>query len=1223
MKSPLLKSTLLALLMIFSLSAFAQFEKATISGTVTDTTGAAVVGAEVKATSVNTGTVRTATTNDSGLFTLTNMAPDTYEVTASHAGFAEFKQSLTVSPGGHSTIDAKLEVRATGETVEVVAGGSTQVETQTSSISQTVSTYQVSQLPSLTRDPYDFVQTMGNVNQDSASGSGGSDQIVRGAGVSINGQRSASTDALLDGAENVDLYTTKVGQSVPLDSVAEFSVTSNNFSAEYGRASGGVINVVTKSGTNQLHGGAYEFNRVSKLTSNDYDDNARGIAKAKYTRNQFGFSIGGPAIKNKLFFFSNLEWTRVRSAANQLLVIPDPAFIAASVPATQAYFAGFSARPGLKVTQVFPASTAPATVNSSAMYTSYTTANGGNNPLFDLVNYQSPGDSGGGGPQNTLNMVHKVDFTMNDKTSMYVRYANFNLKEIAGFVNNSPYKGFDTGQTELNQNLLYSLTHVWSQSVVTETKVNVNRLTLEQALASQPVQPTIYFNTTTAANISGNLICMPGYSCTTPGNSIPFGGPQNVIQFGQSLSWNHGKHDVRVGGAYIYTRDNRTFGAYENAVQGLEAGGSQGGLAWGADNLMNADAGWFQVVINPQGQFPCFRDNAHNLIVTPACLVTLPTNQPSFARSNRYKDGSFYGQDTWKVSPRLTLNLGLRWEYYGVQHNKDPKIESNFVLGTGSTIQQRIASGKVYTVGATPNSPASPIGGLWTPSKKNFAPRVGFALDVFGDGKTSLRGGYGIAYERNFGNVTFNVIQNPPSQFNSIFQSAVAPGQLGAQALSSSNLGPFAGSGIQVPLPPPSLRYVRQDIPTSYSQSWNLSLQREVMKNSILAVEYTGAHTIHDYSIENLNQQGFGIVYLGADLLDPMCTSEAPGNAENCKADRLNRQYGNMNTRGFGGYSHYNALNTRFQSTNLFRQGLDLTVNYTYSHSLDNLSSAFSETPQTENLGLLDPFQPALDYGSADFDARHRVAISAVWAVPYAKNTHGFVKQVVDGWEFAPIVTARSGNPFTVFDSSFGKGGDTAFARYQLPAGATVKFTGNSNNVPASNELNYNNFAGANTFQYLQVQGFENPDGTPATYLDPFGISGELPTCDTTTNGAGNIVSTGKNCKWPANMTHRNAFRGPGAYNINLAVRKQFSVTERVKLQFSTEFYNLLNHSNYYVQSGGTNDVGNFGPPADPITGNPIPGFFNFQVIGKRGVVPAAGVPNERRFIQMALRLSF
>jgi len=445
--------------------------------------------------------------------------------------------------------------------------------------------------------------------------------------------------------------------------------------------------------------------------------------------------------------------------------------------------------------------------------------------------FQTPGDSGGGAPQNTLNMVHRVDFTMTDKTTMYGRYAMFKQNEFSGFIDNSPYAGFDTGQTQLNQNFLYSLTHVFSPNLIADSKISFNRLTLQQALSSQqPVQPTIYFNTSTAANVNGDLLCLPGYSCTTPGNAIPFGGPQNVIQFGQSVSWNRGKHEMRFGGQYVYTQDNRTFGAYQNAVEGLESGGTSGGLTWGADNLMNASSGWFQVVVDPQGKFPCFRDAAHNLIINPDCQITLPATQPSFSRSNLYNDMAFYGQDTWKLFPRFTVNLGLRWEYYGVQHNRNPKLDSNFVLGNTGSLQQRIADGRVYTVAATDNSPASPVGGLWQQDKKNFAPRIGFAWDVMGDGKTSLRGGYGIAYERNFGNVTYNVIQNPPGLFNSNFSSSIVPGTAGSQALFANNLGPFAGTGVKE-LPPPSLRYVRQDIPTSYSQSWNLSLQRELIKN--------------------------------------------------------------------------------------------------------------------------------------------------------------------------------------------------------------------------------------------------------------------------------------------------------------------------------------------------------------------------------------------------------
>ena len=662
--------SLLAILLLCSGLAFAQKENGTVTGTIQDASGAVVSGAKVSIKGLNTGLVREGASNSSGIFTLASVPPGPYEVVIEVPGFQKVTRQVTVTVGAVTDVSTTLKVGGAATTVEVTGTGQeATVNTENATLGAAVSSQQVNELPTLTRNPYDLVGISGGVVADTNAPS-------RGAGYAINGQRSSSTDILLDGGQNVDLFTSGVGQQVPLDSVNEFSVLTNNFGAEYGRAGGGVVNVVTKSGTNAFHGSAYEYNRVAALSSNTYQNDATDTKKGGFTRNQFGFAIGGPIIKNKLFFFSNTEWIRVRSNSPVQYNILDPGSIASTGLATQRYFNAYGKlAPGVTLGAPFPCVTG--------------------SPLnCDQATFLVGADAGGGLPQNTWEEVARVDYNLSDKTTMFGRYAAYHETDFDGTVNNSPYAGYNTGQKNFDQNVTYNITHVFSPNVVNTFKFIYNRINGPvQPLGANPASPTLY--TTTAVPSlpeNGLQLVFPGYVETTPGSGIPFGGPQNVYQFVDDISWTKGKHQFKFGGEYIQLRDNRVFGAYENAVEALgSALTCKAGTEFPAGNcysaihqLQTGNVYSFQNAIYPQGKFPCVNNiNTGRPIVTPDCTLQLPVGPPAFGRNYRYNDGAVYGQDTWKLTPRLTLNLGLRWEYYGVQHNANQALDSNFVFGPG------------------------------------------------------------------------------------------------------------------------------------------------------------------------------------------------------------------------------------------------------------------------------------------------------------------------------------------------------------------------------------------------------------------------------------------------------------------------------------------------------------------------------------------------------------
>ena len=990
----------LAALTLVAAVALAQTETAQIAGSVKDQSRAVIPNAKVTAETIDTRFVRKATTSDGGVYAITNLPPGIYWISVEAEGFSVARQLVDLPVGAQVAIDFTLQIGGVNAVVGVRAKISAMVNTETPTLGTWIDSKEIVDLPTITRNPYDLVLTADNMSESDPSVSAGT---PRGVGVAINGLRAPSTNLMLDGVNNNDEFNAVVGQQVPLDSVQEFSVLTNGFTAEYGRASGGIVNVSTKSGTNSFHGTFYEFNRVSKLASNSFDNNANGIRRPVFDRNQYGFSVGGPVVKNKLFAFSNTEWIQVRSQATQTAFIPTPQLLAASAPNTQVFFSAFGTlREGLIPLRTFSRNElssegfdpcAGAAVGGPCLSLSPTM------PIFDRVAYNIPGDSGGGLPQNTYLHLTRFDYLVNDKTQIYGRYALQSNDFFRGSKSSSPYAGFDTGQQQFNNSGHLSVTRVFSPAIVAQSKLSFNRLNNKQPLGANPPSPSLYFLGGAPTSILGTAVAFPGYLPFNPVSSVPlpFGGPQNSLQAQQDVNIVRGSHSFRFGGTYTYLQDNRTFGAFEESIESLGTTVGQG-----LDNLLQGQLFQFQGAINPQGKYPC------GAVRTAACTVQLPVSQPTFSRSNRYNDSALYVQGSWKAR-RVTLDLGVRWEYYGVQHNTNPELDSNFYPAPAANPFLAIRNG---TVEIAPNSP---VGGLTRKDWHNFAPRLGAAWDVFGDGKTSLRGGYGIGYERNFGLVTFNVIQNPP---NYAVLALTAGIDLPTIPITISNAGPLMGSSGSEPLPTVSLRALSPNLKAAYAHFWSASLEHEIFPNLLVEIEYSGSKGVDLYSISNINRVGAGKVYLG----DPCKPGPKPGDPGTCLSRLVTTQYSDINYRSNDGFSIYNALNVRTDIKNAFNSGLILQANYTWSHAIDNLSSTFSEDPNNLNFGLLDPFDPQLDRGNADFDQRQRLAISAIWEVP-AQRFMGHMNRgkryFVTGWTIASIFTAHSGNPFTLYDCKY------------------------------------------------------------------------------------------------------------------------------------------------------------------------------------------------------------
>ena len=519
----------------------AQADLGSVSGTVTDASGAVVPNASITLTNIANGAQRVSTTNAQGDYAITQLPPTEYRIMVSAAGFTSSHQNFTLAIGATRTIHVRLNVSGGQTEIVVSTENTTTPDVADAQISTQITTSQVENMPLQDRNPYNLVNLSGNVSGQITGGD-------RGVGVDIGGARSASVDILMDGAENTDLFGVGVGQSIPQDAMQEFSVVVAGQGAEFGRASGGAVNVGTKSGTNQFHGDAYEYNRISTFASDSFQNNAYWAApdhnglsspKPRYVHNQFGYFVGGPIKKNKLFFSSATEWTRVRSSLFSTAEVPLPGLISMSASNMQDFFSAYGTLQypvnsetytgaqtqnlglwaytdpknvgdisNIALTQTGATSTTDNPVKSCAD-PRISAAPICTTPIFGTVIYPVAGDSGGGTPVNQWINFDRVDWTVSDRTQLFGRYVQQSSDFFSGTNASSPYKGFNTGSSQANHNLLLSLTHTFSQNVASATKVLATRFNNLQPLNGDPT-PTLYPNSSATVGLGAGHHQLPG-----------------------------------------------------------------------------------------------------------------------------------------------------------------------------------------------------------------------------------------------------------------------------------------------------------------------------------------------------------------------------------------------------------------------------------------------------------------------------------------------------------------------------------------------------------------------------------------------------------------------------------------------------------------------------------------------------------------------------------------
>jgi hypothetical protein len=1158
-----------------------------LTGTVTDPSGAAVPNVTVTLTSNTTGAVRTAVTGSDGAYKFSLLPPGDYKIHFAASGFKTAEvTSIVLNVTETPALDRTLEVGAQSEQITVEAAAEV-LQTESSTLGTVVTGQSISDAPLAARNYTEILNlsagAVSSANNATALGRGTLDMSVNGAGPEQNNFQMDGVsvmNAFGNGfAHDCGIY---VGIAIPSpDAIQEFKVQTSTYDASYGRNPGANVNVLTKSGSNGFHGSLFEFFRNEDLDANGFFENAESTGKQVLRQNQFGGTFGGPIKKDKLFFFGSYQGTR---QLNGVSASSSPSVFLPPIPGGDRSAPGFAAALG--------AANCAANHPGNPNFSTFSSLFGGMQVACDGSNispvalailnaknsngsYYMPGTTGAGYEQTTFSIPAKytgnqyianVDYIINSKNTLAMRYLFTEDPQVAPF-GIATVPGTPSSTYYANTNSVLRLTTLITNSLVNEAHATVQRnianghdSTPQYTPQSVGITPIIPQQTQPPV-----MLILNAYGIG--GTLAPFVGPATQVNFGDQVSWSHGKHTIRVGGEYEADQWNLSF---KSLLRGFLLIDTFDDFLIGRPGLTGC---------NVAGG--CSPTNPGNTTGGPvgtylSCLFCVRSGPNGIIHEYREKDFAGFVQDDWKINARLTINLGVRWEYdemladhdgnltniwpslmQGVTPPTTPQQSTNALLG------YVVPNNFVAHYGNPP--PGVTIVNTSAPTENgtpwnNFGPRFGFAYQPLKNGKLVVRGGVGLFYDR---------------VGSSKFVHAVEQGD--PYAVTLDEAGPFAAAPYSLANPFPSTplgftpRYFNPayastcstflalctsdinqpfyaQVHTPLSRQYNLGIQYQFAPRWVLELGFVGSSGINqaDY---NHNYNTAVLASASSPVNGQTTTTTANVQA---RVPYLGYDAGGLQGTGYDGVYNYNSLQLTVRKQ--FSHGFTMQAAYTWSKDLTTLSGdGQSNSNDASFLGQ--------QYGPAYFAHPQRFIVTYSYELPFGHPSNALLKKAVEGWNMTGNILVQDGSPLTFLNlnggSAYGVGSGTTpeggQSRAQLCPGATASNIQTSGSI--TSRLGGSNSANGylNTAQFCGMPAIM-PDGvTQTTAL-------ACPTCGTLYGDSGLGIVL-----------------GPGNVNWDTSIMKTTKITEKHTIQFRADFFNILNHpqfSNPGVQQSTPNTFG-------------------------------------------------